>query len=158
MSILALIISASGLYQTFHKKNIDINKDGKTNSETNQLEKMNNKTAQKTGKQIRQAVDKVAKEYNATVNWGKENRITWLTLSKGSINPKIFDEVTSKLSKATGVDCYFNKCDISSIDIAMNADIDFYLDDQGNYIDEQENSIPESYRKERIEEYGTLFK
>lgn len=102
-----------------------------------------------TKKQILADVQRVANFYNAKVIWGSEDGITWLTLYDGSINPKIFDEVTAKMSQETGVDCYFNKCGIESIEIAFNAKMrDGYNDDD----------VPGVYEQKHIDTYGTLFK
>lgn len=112
----------------------------------------------KTKKQIQQAVINVANQYGANVEWGTEDGITWLTLSGGNINPKVYNDVTMELSYATGVDCYFNKCWINSIEIAVDAQMDYYQDEAGEYHELKDNDIPPVYNKSRIEGYGTLFK
>lgn len=103
----------------------------------------------KTKNQIIQAFNEVAKEYDAKIHLGTEDGFTWLTIYGGSINPKIFDTVTSKMSQESGVDCYFNKCMINGIEMAVNAKIGYEVED---------NDVPLPYEKSRIEEYGTLFK
>jgi hypothetical protein len=112
----------------------------------------------KTKQQIVAAVAIVAEKYNAQVDWGMEDGYTWLTLIGGSINPKIFDEVTTQVSQATGVDCYFNKCWIDSIEIVVNAKLNYNIDNQGNYQKVEDNEVPLQYPDNKIEQYGTLFK
>lgn len=103
----------------------------------------------KTRHDIEQAVAGVAHRYGAQSHWGREDGITWLTLFGGNIQPKIFDEITCELSRATGVDCYFNKCGINDIEIALNANLEYGVEPE---------DIPKTYLNSHIEKYGTLFK
>jgi hypothetical protein len=102
----------------------------------------------KTKKEILAAVNSVAKQYGAEVHWGTEDGITWLTIYGGTINPKIFDEVTRNISQQTGVDAYFNKCQIDSVEMAFNARMNYTEDDK----------VPEGYDVKHIDDYGTVFK
>jgi hypothetical protein len=102
----------------------------------------------KTKKEILEAVEKIANKYNAKTHWSIEDGITWLTLYGGDINPKKYDKITSALSKATKTDCYFNKCGIDYIEIAVDAIISYIHND----------AIPETHKKDHIKEYGTLIK
>jgi len=111
----------------------------------------------KTKAKIIKAVEKVAQKYNAKIYWGKENGITWLTLYGGDIHPKKFDKITKNLSKTTQVDCYFHSCRINEIQVAMDAQLDYIMTEH-EYIDVEDDDIPEPYREGRLKEYGELIK
>lgn len=79
----------------------------------------------KTKTQIIEAVKQVANYYGATAWWSTEDGITTITLGGGQISPKIFDEVTRSLSQATGRDCYFDQCWLDSIEVSIDAQMEF---------------------------------
>lgn len=108
-------------------------------------------TYMKNRTEIETAVNEIATDLGASVNWGREDGYTWLTLEGGSVSPLRFDIISQSLADATGRSFFFHSAGFKSIEGPIDADMPYHM---------SANKVPDSYieKGRDIQDYGHEFK